>query len=393
METHNKELDINTIKISKFKLYVTLTFGALLLAITVRYFIIPVGLYSPGLAGMINGITYTVWDILDVTGALTISADGVATLGSSISKEQFTISSYWLLYILANIPIIYLMLTWYSKRFFGLSIYVFLVNFTFTMILTYVPGFSTVSFLTSADNSESGITIMFMAIMAGLFYGISVGTIFNVGACTMGLDPIMRYLSREKNKKIGPLLFTVSITNSIVWIMVSYFITHPTIEGASNWESFLFNTIFSPMFIGSFLFVGTYAITTNIIYAIEKKLKVEITTSKVEEMSEHFNEIKFHRSHSISSVKGGFSKKDFGNVIIIINAEEVHDILEHVTQVDTKAFVIVTQLWNTYDVFDWRPITKEDKQHLENKKAKQSSKEKTKSSKEKTIKKNKTNSL
>ena len=164
-----KELESSKIRRSKSSVIMILVIGSLLMAISTRYFVISIGLYTPGLAGISNGIAYTTWDII---------ANNNVDL--SINEQQFKIALYWIIYAIANIPIIYLTLKWYSMRFFKLSIFVFVTNLAFTMFLTFVPGFSDASFV--GQQTDDGLLStttgkIVLGMIGGLFYGVGVGEI------------------------------------------------------------------------------------------------------------------------------------------------------------------------------------------------------------------------
>gem|GEM_PF-2549875 len=105
-----------------------------------------------------------------------------------------------------------------------------------TMFLTYVPGFKydlihTYDKITGIIQPLSLLNTLFVAFLSGVTYGVSVGIAFKVGACTMGLDPVLRFYSRQKGRNLGPFLFGVSFINAALWIFVRYFVQ-------SNFEAF-----------------------------------------------------------------------------------------------------------------------------------------------------------
>lgn len=364
MENKIKELQPSKIKMSKKKVYLILTVSALLSSFATYYFILAAELYTPGLGGLSNGIVYA-------------SLDLYRGLHNDMSPQDFANFAaafkptvYWIIYGLANIPIIYLTLKWYSKRFFTLSVYYFAVNLVITMIMTYVPGFQH-SLLDGLDGNILYISTLFLSIVGGIIYGIAVGLAFKVGACTMGLDPVIRHFSREKGKNIAPLLFVVTITNSIFWIFIRYIIqasfstsvdpfAEVPIIATFTWKSFVANTILSKSFIGSWLFVGTYSMVTGVIYSSNSKAEIFITTKKSKEISEYWIKTNYHRGHSIIEIEGGYSHEKRRAIKMIINMEEMHDVVEQVAALDNKAFITVSELKKVYDIHDWRPMTKDD---------------------------------
>lgn len=363
---NTKKLNPSKIKMSKKKVYLFLIIGSLLLSISSFYFILAAQLYTPGLGGIANGITYSI----------------IALLRNTVGLEHpsaFKTIVYWSIYGLFNLPIIYLTIKWYSKRFFTLSIFSLFLSLSFTMFLTFTPGFN-VSLMPdkvffNLDASLRMIIVLFLSLIAGIIYGVGVGLTFKIGGCTMGLDPIMRHLSRDKDKNIAPYLFFFGVSNSLFWIFVLYVINASFYDPNAisldyskapvirwTWNSFIDNTILSPSFFGSWLFFGTYSLVTTFIYSTNKKGQILITTEKTKEISSYLNETNFHRGHTLIETEGGYSGKKSKALQMIINMEEMYDVIEIIAAIDDHAFITVTELKRVYDVHNWIPMTNEDKE-------------------------------
>lgn len=330
-------------------IYAYIVTGTLLASIASYYLILTMELYTPGLAGIINGFIFTFQDIIR------------NNLGEGfLTSQQFKSTIYWIIYIIMNIPIIYLSLRWYSNRFFILSLSQLFIQFGITMFLTYVPGFRDVLKFTSLEESEEYVIFLFLALLAGIMYGVGNGLIFKAGACTMGIDPIIRYFSRERDKNIGPLLFMVTIVNTTLWTIIRYFTNPPKLEGGS-FENFIQGTILSKQYIASWVYVTIYSFTTGAIYASNKKAEIKVKSEKIPEMSKYFNEHRFHRGHTLLYVEGGYSGKKRVDLQMIINYEEMHDVVDMIAAIDPNALITVNEIKKVYDVKKWNPVTNDDK--------------------------------
>ena len=194
---NTKILHPSKIRMSKTKIYSLLLLASTLSSVSVYYLVLGAELFTPGVAGIAGGFVYTIQDIL--------FKNHLDKLVFGLTYQQFKTTLYWILYGIANIPIIYLMYKWYSRRFFKLSIIYLLTNIASTMVLTYVPGFDLP--IVTKEVLGSTAQTLFISLLAGIIYGIAVGLAFKVGACTMGLDPIVRFVSRQKGKNLTPFLF------------------------------------------------------------------------------------------------------------------------------------------------------------------------------------------
>lgn len=344
-----KELQPSKIKMSKPKVYLILTLAAILMSITTYYFIVAAQLYTPGLGGIAYGLSYT---IVDIVG---FNPDKIPFWNTMI---------YWVIYIIANIPIIYLTTRWFGRRFIVLSLYFFIINFLTTMLITNVlPGFSEMLFLQPGSdylNDEGIVNIIkiTLSLIAGLMYGTANGLAFKVGACTMGLDPVAKHLSREKDMNIAPILFAITIISTTIWTFVRYW-TSP-MAGAQAGEGFVRSTILSGSYIGSWIFVSIYSLVTGAIFS-SKKVQLFVTSKKTDEISNYFNEVGYHRGHTIFEVEGGYTHEKRRSIQMIINGEEMYDTVEKIAAIDPVSFITVTELSRIYDIRDWRTMTDEDR--------------------------------
>ncbi len=357
-----KLLNPQKIKMSKPKAFAILTLGAFIGAFSSFFFVIAANLYSPGLSGISSGISYTINDILWSTGN---------TWGQSRASADAMI--YWVVYGLCNIPIIYLTTRWFSNRFLYYSVYYFIVNFIFSMLFANIPGIShgLIDITSLEDQDLRAIVILFFSFVGGVASGVAVGLAFKVGACTMGLDPVAKHISRERNINIGPVLSTIGAITTTVFVVGRGFIPQAQIVDGdfigtlpSNVEAlgFLPATLFSPEYVGSWLFIISYSVVADSVYSSAKKVELLATTDKTDEISNYLNASAYHRGHTIVKMEGGYSHQEKKGVLMIINYDEMYDIVEKIAAMDHKAFITVKEIARLYDIHNWTTITEEDKE-------------------------------
>ncbi len=362
-KTNLKLLNPQKIRFSKRKTFGFLTLGAFIGAFSSYFFVLAANLYTPGLAGISSGISYTINDIL--------WANGVAWMEHRTSADSII---YWIFYILCNIPIIYFTTKWFSMRFLKYSFYYFSVNFAFSMLFANVPalagGLVDIDGLDTTDQLQRDIkvlTILFFSFVGGLASGTAVGLAFKVGACAMGLDPVAKHIGREKNINIGPILSAIAAITTTVFVTIRAFI--PDINGLTTIEAngggfggFIKSTFFSAEYIGSWLFIISYSVVANAVYSSAKKIEVMATSDKSDEISEYLNNSAYHRGHTLVKIEGGYSHQEKKAIQMIINYEEMYDVVEKIAALDAKAFIVVKEIKKIYDVHDWTTMTDEDKE-------------------------------
>ncbi len=360
-----KLLNPQKIKMSKPKAFAILTLGAFIGAFSSFFFVIAANLYSPGLSGISSGISYTINDILWSTGN---------SWGQSRASADAMI--YWVVYGLCNIPIIYLTTRWFSNRFLYYSVYYFIVNFIFSMLFANIPGIShgLIDITSLADQNLRAIVILFFSFVGGVASGVAVGLAFKVGACTMGLDPVAKHISRERNINIGPVLSIIGAITTTVFVVGRSFIPNElgsspidiahnnlAVQGLGG-SGFLPATLFSPEYVGSWLFIISYSVVADSVYSSAKKVELLATTEKTDEISDYLNASAYHRGHTIVKMEGGYSHQEKKGVLMIINYDEMYDIVEKIAAMDHKAFITVKEIARLYDIHNWTTITEEDKE-------------------------------
>ncbi len=351
-KVQEKLLNPKKVKMSQTKAFVLLTVAAFVGAFASFFFVIAAHIFAPGLAGISNGFAYAINDIiLWQTG----SVDWAGT------REAADTIIYWIFYLVASAPIIYLTVVWFSKRFVKYSLYFLITNLIFSMIFAFIPG--TKDGIVELDTlSETGkmIGTMVMASIGGILSGISVGLAFKVGACTMGLDPVAKKVSRDKDINIAVILMYIAVVNTTLWTIILSLIPEPTPLATDT--DFIKSTLLSPEYIGSWIYIGSYSFVAGYVYSSNKKVEVFTTSEHTDKISDYFNSISYHRGHTIYTLEGGYTHKERKAIKMIVNFDEMYEVVEKVAALDSKAFITVKELYRVYDIHNWITMTDEDKE-------------------------------
>ncbi len=331
--------------------YVKLFLFASFLSVVLRYFIMPIEIFSPGIAGVAQGITYI----------LTSSID---QFSSSVSTQLFwNTTFYWCFYSLFNLPIIIFSIKFYGKDFIGKSIFVFFVSFSVSLFLTYTPVLSESSLFSTdeilaLENKTAQMTIYIVsALIGGILYGFAIGSIFKVGATSLGFDPVARYLSREKGKNITKILFLFSMVSAIFFTTIL-----GVIDGDINsFETFINNLIFGKSLIAAIIFLLTYSFIVGKIYNANSKIVLKIITKNAQKISKLLNKIDYHRGHTLEEGIGGFKKSKMNIIMMVINREELDDLIELISKIDEHAFMYTSDVQVMSSDYVWNPIKFKDK--------------------------------
>ncbi|WP_235956369.1 YitT family protein [Ruoffia halotolerans] len=258
-------------------------FSALCFAVSLNMFLIPGDIYSGGVTGISQLITY--------------------------SLKQFTpfgnIIQTGTLNFLLNIPLLILSYMKLGRRFTILTVVVVAIMTGFTLIIPVQQ--------VSANPLLNGI-------VAGALNGLGGGLTIKFGMSAGGIDIIALVINRLVQINVGSLSLLI---NSVV------------IVGAGilySWEFALYTLI--SMYVTSRV--------VNSIHTNEQRLTAFIVTDKEDEVVKSIYD-RIHRGITILDGRGGYSKKTRNTLMIVINRYELYDLEMAIGEADIHAFVNIIQ--------------------------------------------------
>ncbi|MDN4607736.1 YitT family protein [Sporosarcina highlanderae] len=271
------------------KRIIVVIFGALLMAISLNFFLINANVYASGFSG-------------------------AAQLVSSILNDQFGVSlSTGILLLLFNIPVF--ILGWFKVG-RGFTIYsIISVAFT-TLFLEVLP-------VLSLSND-----IILNAVFGGVIAGVGVGLSLKLGASTGGMDIVAMVLSRLQDKPIGTYFL---LLNGII-IVLAGFLYEP--------ENALYTMVA--------LYVTTSVI--DMLHTRHEKVTAMIITHKADKLQQAIHE-KMVRGITIVPAKGAYSGEEKSMLYLVITRYELYDLEKIINDVDSQAFTNVVQTVGIFGFF------------------------------------------
>lgn len=271
------------------KRIVVVIFGALMLAISLNFFLINANVYASGFSG-------------------------AAQLVSSIFKDflGMQVGTGILLFIF-NIPV--LILGWFKVG-RGFTIYSIISVLFATLFLEILPVISV------SDD------IILNAVAGGVIGGAAIGLSLKLGASTGGMDIIAMVLSRLQDKPIGIYFF---ILNAVI-ILMAGILYEP--------ENALYTML-------------TLYVTTLVIDAIHtrhQKVTAMIITHNAEELQYAIHQ-KMVRGITIVPVRGAYTNEDKNMLYLVITRYELYDLEKIIHGVDPKAFTNIVQTAGVFGFF------------------------------------------
>ncbi len=265
-----------------------------------RYKIITIIFYS---------IIYTIgiqW-FMSSANLLTTGIAGIAQIVVIITKFK-----YGIVYILLNIPGIYVGFKYIGKKFTYYSLLNILIVSLVSMILP-------IKALTN--------DMMVNAIFGGILMGISMGKILKVGGSCGGTDFFIMYLLKYKNKDFQKVNLNVNMGILIVGIVVLS-ITMGYNEG---------------VYLGLYTIISLYIRNSALdqVFTNTNTVTLFIVSESLVNVSKYINLVLHRGTTIINDVEGGFTKDKKQMMMVNLNQYEYSLFIDEVLGYDEKIFINV----------------------------------------------------
>ena len=268
--------------------YFYLILGSIIFAVSDILFVVPYKLAPGGVYGIATVLnTMFSWKISYCTFAMEIP---LVILGTIILGPRFGIKT------IVSITII-LITVWIME--------------------TYV----------SPDLAKVILDPMLNTIVAGVFYGISIGFIFKSRATSGGSDIIAMILAKFTKLSLGKLVMIVD------GIIVLFALIQPTETGAIGWEFVIYSLII--IYIEG-------KIIDMVVSGANYHKTVMIVSDQFETISKKINN-DLKRGATIFSGVGAYSGENKKMVYSVMSRRELEILKLYVREVDPNAFVNVTE--------------------------------------------------
>jgi len=228
---------------------------------------------------------------------------GVAGLAALI--HHFISINTGIILFTINIPVFIIGLIYLGRRFVLFTIYTVTV---LSVAMKYIP------IIPISDD------IFLSSVIGGALYGLAVGIIIRLGSSTGGTDIISLTVSKRTNMQVGFL----NICMNILIVFSSGFVF--------GWDITLYTIIA--------IYVAGRAV--DMVYTNQNKLTLTIVTDQAERLSEEL--LKLHpRGITISEAEGAYTHRPRKILTTVITKYELNETKHKIKEVDSNAFVNITQ--------------------------------------------------
>ena len=264
---------------------------------------------------LLGSVVFAVSDILFVVPYKLAPGGiyGIATVFNTLFGWKISYSTFSM-----EIPLVILGTIILGPR-FGVKTIVSIVTILITVFVmeTYI----------SPDYAKVIFDPMLNTIVAGVFYGLSIGFIFKSRATSGGSDIIAMILAKYTKLSLGKLVMLVDGT------IVLFTLAQPTETGVIGWEFVIYSLII--------IFIEGKIIDMVVSGASYHKT-VMIISEKAEAIAASINN-DLKRGATIFNGTGTYTGDEKKMIYAVMSRREVEILKLHIKEIDPKAFVNVTE--------------------------------------------------
>ena len=264
---------------------------------------------------LLGSVVFAVSDILFVVPYKLAPGGiyGIATVFNTLFGWKISYSTFSM-----EIPLVILGTIILGPR-FGVKTIVSIVTILITVFVmeTYI----------SPDYAKVIFAPMLNTIVAGVFYGLSIGFIFKSRATSGGSDIIAMILAKYTKLSLGKLVMLVDGT------IVLFTLAQPTETGVIGWEFVIYSLII--------IFIEGKIIDMVVSGASYHKT-VMIISEKAEAIAASINN-DLKRGATIFNGTGTYTGDEKKMIYAVMSRREVEILKLHIKEIDPKAFVNVTE--------------------------------------------------
>lgn len=272
---------------------VMVTISTIIYCFGVTWFLEPANLFSGG-----------------VTGIAQLIAAICNLLGIDFISENLGV-----IVLLLNVPILIFGWKKVSKRFVICSVISIAIQ---TILLT--SKIQTILFIDLGINQPETMDMLLLSFIGGFVCGVGSALALRYGTSTGGVDILAQAISFKKNISIG---FMSLVVNVIIAILGAVVFGNPAIA---------FYTIVR---------IIVQSVVTDKVHTSYNYLKVEIVTTKPEEVSQLLL-TDIGRGITVVNAMGAYTHTEKSILETIISSYEMHRVIDDARRIDPGAFITVS---------------------------------------------------
>ncbi|MBN0919103.1 YitT family protein [[Mycoplasma] gypis] len=202
------------------------------------------------------------------------------------------------------------------------------------------------------DISVETWPIIIYTIAGAILGGLAASIAWKNSGSTAGSDIIIYYISKVKKMSVGRVSFFVACLFAGISIIAIGGVELGGVVNDHPWNM----AAFVVRVISTLVYISVYNILISFIYPKYKKIKIDIHTTKVEEVCAHFKEINYWHGYSVVTMKSGYTGKESTKIETIALFLEQSIIEQEVRKIDPNAWIGITPVVNVKGIFNTNKV-------------------------------------
>lgn len=198
--------------------------------------------------------------------------------------------------------------------------------------------------------------ILIYAILGGVAEGFASVIAWKQRGSIGGTSVISNYIAYRTKKPIGNTFLIVALCFSSFSTITIGSLEYTGNVAKHPWNVGSSETEFLVRVCGTLVYLIVFTLLVNKFYPKYKKVKIDIYTSKVEWITEHFKKINYVHAYNIFYGVSGYNHREFGRIETIALYLEKDVIFDEVKKVDPDAWISTSNIHDINGVFDTSKI-------------------------------------
>ncbi|QJG66804.1 YitT family protein [Mycoplasma phocoenae] len=200
--------------------------------------------------------------------------------------------------------------------------------------------------------SKATWPIVIYTLLGGILGGLSAAIAWKHGGSTAGSDVFIYYISKIKKASVGRVGFFISCCFAGFSIINIGILECTGLVNDHPWDM----SLFIVRAMSTIVYITVYNLIISLIYPKYKKIRIEIHTQKIDEVSQHLKAINYWHSWNIIDKESGYSGDRGRKIETIALFLEQNEIIKEVKKIDPNAWINILPTLNIHGNFNTQKI-------------------------------------
>ncbi len=295
---------------------------------------------------MVSSLFFTLSIGIFITSA-NIFPKGVSAFVQLVTY-QFNLKTYWfsLILLVINIPLCIVFWKSLGKKFIIYTFLWLLFQFLWSLVIfMFKIDINPFGFQKTSDGYIIPSGRIIYSLIGAVFVSIAIGFSFLAGGSSGGVDFFIYYYYLKNQKSIGFYSMLFGFITVFICISIQYAL------GISV-EKTIYSLMFGVTTFITIMYILVYSLVISFVYPRHKRINVQITSTRSDEIINFLVESKFHHGYSVRKERSVYSNRDITIISSVISFMEIRTFIPAIKEIDPKSWITITYVQNVYGGFN-----------------------------------------